>query len=89
MRSKELASESKVTEMISLSPKLVGGICVSHFGGGGLFCVHCPVISRGVLHGSHKRQQLYPCAAVTVFFKFIMENSCVYCAVRAEYLNIT
>lgn len=61
---------------------------MSHFGRGGLLCVHCPVISLGVLYGSHNRQQLYPCAVLTGFL-FRMEKACVYCAVRAEYLNIT
>jgi hypothetical protein len=47
MQNKILASESKVTE---ISPKLLGGVCVSHGGAGEgeclVFFVDCPAISR-------------------------------------------
>jgi len=61
VQSKVLASESKVTEMMSLN----------------LLCVHCPVISRGGLYGSHNRQQLYPCAVVTGFLIYNGEGLCL------------
>jgi len=43
-----------------------------------VICVYC---------GSENKQRLFPYTTLTDWFVFITETSCVYCAVRTEFVN--